>query len=393
MSSEFTRRELKLISAGALVGAFIALFVFWGIGALAHSDESRDGFELLGKVPLGSQFGYEYQPVEDEKPVEQEAVKKSPAQVLGKVAGAEQSASPLFGIFAAEKENEVEKKISEPQAKVTKKEKTVSAKQEEEKIFESSCSYTDGSESGQKTVIFNEINWMGSAQSSNHEWIELKNISQGEIDLSGWLIVDLKEQIRFTILQGLKLPANAFYVVKRGEDMLPDLNAPSYVGALSNSNEGLKLFNSNCGLEDFVEAVPSWPAGESSERKSMERAADLSWYTNTGASGSSPGKNNSPEPVATEEDEEESVETEEEELIDTEDEEVAEEETPPVEEEEPAENSDGRWYTSSYPTAKYYYCEQSSGWESLSKNNLRSFDSEEDLLAEFPTRTLHTSCQ
>lgn len=47
------------------------------------------------------------------------------------------------------------------------------------------------------------------------------------------------------------------------------------------------------------------------------------------------------------------------------------------------------YYTSSHYRSKYYYCDTDSGWKSLSKNNLRSFNSIEELLKEFPNRKPH----
>jgi len=35
-------------------------------------------------------------------------------------------------------------------------------------------------------VVINEIMWMGDAQGTNHEWIELRNNTDDAIDISGW---------------------------------------------------------------------------------------------------------------------------------------------------------------------------------------------------------------
>ncbi|MBI2013532.1 MAG: helix-hairpin-helix domain-containing protein [Candidatus Colwellbacteria bacterium] len=51
-----------------------------------------------------------------------------------------------------------------------------------------------------------------------------------------------------------------------------------------------------------------------------------------------------------------------------------------------------KWYVSSHPSAKYYYCEESDGWKNLSKDYLQVYDSEEELLEDFPNHTLHGSC-
>ena len=53
----------------------------------------------------------------------------------------------------------------------------------------------------------------------------------------------------------------------------------------------------------------------------------------------------------------------------------------------------GKYYTSSFSTAKYYYPEACDGWKSLSKANLKSFDSVEALLAAYPARVKNSQCQ
>jgi len=56
-------------------------------------------------------------------------------------------------------------------------------------------------------------------------------------------------------------------------------------------------------------------------------------------------------------------------------------------------SSGGKFYTSSYYSSKYYYCESDDGWRSLSEKYLKVYNTESTLLAEFPNRTLHESCQ
>lgn len=51
------------------------------------------------------------------------------------------------------------------------------------------------------------------------------------------------------------------------------------------------------------------------------------------------------------------------------------------------------FYTSSYPSAKYYYCDTDHGWRGLSTAYRTSFPSETALLAAHPTRTLHAPCE
>lgn len=54
--------------------------------------------------------------------------------------------------------------------------------------------------------------------------------------------------------------------------------------------------------------------------------------------------------------------------------------------------SSGKYYTSSYSTAKYYYPESCDGWKSLDSGNLRSFNSLNDLLSAYPSRLLSPTC-
>ena len=53
----------------------------------------------------------------------------------------------------------------------------------------------------------------------------------------------------------------------------------------------------------------------------------------------------------------------------------------------------GKYYTSSYHTAKYYYPDPCPGWQSLSPSYLKAFDSLEALLVAYPSRTLSPQCQ
>jgi hypothetical protein len=51
------------------------------------------------------------------------------------------------------------------------------------------------------------------------------------------------------------------------------------------------------------------------------------------------------------------------------------------------------FYLSTYYTSKYYYCDTDPGWQSLSKHYLKSYPSEQALLAAYPTKTLHAACE
>jgi DNA uptake protein ComE-like DNA-binding protein len=146
-------------------------------------------------------------------------------------------------------------------------------------------------------IIFSEIAWMGgllkpeetATQSANNEWIELKNLTNQEINLSGWQILDKDNQIR--IVLGLEQPsfifANGFFLLERtNDDSVFNITADFiYRGRLGNSNETLYLFSPDCQLQDKVLANPKWPAGDNKNRKTMERKQNLNWQTSLNPGG------------------------------------------------------------------------------------------------------------
>jgi hypothetical protein len=144
-------------------------------------------------------------------------------------------------------------------------------------------------------VIFNEICWMGDEESPVNEWIEIKNVSKGEIDLSGWQILNKNQKLKFVFEEGTKILPNGILLLKRGDD---------FSGAIKNSDEALFLFDKNCNLEDEVFATSSWPAGDIFSKRTMERKPDFSWQTSLDPGGT-PGKENSPGFVEIEKEEKE----------------------------------------------------------------------------------------
>jgi hypothetical protein len=132
-------------------------------------------------------------------------------------------------------------------------------------------------------VIFNEICWMGDEESPANEWIEIKNVSKEEIDLSGWQILNKNQRLKIIFEEGTKILPNEILILKRGDD---------FSGAIKNSDEALFLFDKDCNLEDEVFATSSWPAGDNFSKRTAERKQDLSWQTSQDPGGT-PGKENS----------------------------------------------------------------------------------------------------
>jgi hypothetical protein len=144
-------------------------------------------------------------------------------------------------------------------------------------------------------VIFNEIAWMGNSESASNEWIELKNISGQEIDLSGWQIIDKKNQIEIVLpVELVGGPSSDHFLLERGDDdSVSDIAADFiYTGALNNSDEELYLFDENCVLQDKVVANPDWLAGDNKSKRTMERKIGFEWQTSSVAGGT-PGADNS----------------------------------------------------------------------------------------------------
>lgn len=133
-------------------------------------------------------------------------------------------------------------------------------------------------------VIINEIAWMGTSVSSNDEWIELKNITNDPINLSGWQITDKEKQIKIVFGPGDEIPGGGFYLLERTDDeSVPHISADYiYSGSLNDSNESLYLFDNLCQVQDEALAEPDWPNGDKEEKRTMERASDLTWQTYSG---------------------------------------------------------------------------------------------------------------
>jgi len=133
-------------------------------------------------------------------------------------------------------------------------------------------------------VIINEVAWMGTENSANDEWIELKNVSIADINLKGWTLRDKDDQINI-VFENITVPKGGFLLLERTDDNTISSKTADliYKGSLSNSEEELYLFDNLCQLRDFVSGNPKWPAGDSSTRKTMERNVDLSgWHTFSG---------------------------------------------------------------------------------------------------------------
>lgn len=134
-------------------------------------------------------------------------------------------------------------------------------------------------------VVINEISWMGSAANANAEWMELKNSSNAEIDLSGWTLNAADGQPKIN-LSGM-IPAGGYFLLERtSDDSVPGVAADLiYTGALGNSGEVLELKDNAGSLIDKIDAAAGWPAGDNTTKQTMERKDDGSWQSSVNSGG------------------------------------------------------------------------------------------------------------
>ncbi len=133
-----------------------------------------------------------------------------------------------------------------------------------------------------QNLVLNEVAWMGTPEDSGNEWIELRNASDTAISTENYWVLDKAEQIK-AHLPALVLGPGDFFLLERGDDAVPSSTADViYTGGLSNSNESVRLFDPWCNLVDQAIGEPKWPAGNATQKRTMERGGDWTWYTYVG---------------------------------------------------------------------------------------------------------------
>jgi len=140
-------------------------------------------------------------------------------------------------------------------------------------------------------VGINEVAWMGTSSStSEDEWIELRNNTDQDVDLSGWTLRS-NDGSPSIPLAGV-LEAGGFYLLERSDDTtVNDIAADQiYTGGLVDSGETLALRDPTGRVVDTANASGGpWPAGVAASRSTMERVnpfapdQDSNWRTNDGA--------------------------------------------------------------------------------------------------------------
>jgi len=70
-------------------------------------------------------------------------------------------------------------------------------------------------QAAERTVVFNEIAWRGSSISTADEFIELKNVSDSQIDLAGWSIVDGVSGKKILDFNSERIAGQKYFLISR----------------------------------------------------------------------------------------------------------------------------------------------------------------------------------
>jgi hypothetical protein len=140
------------------------------------------------------------------------------------------------------------------------------------------------------SLVINEVAWAGTAANTSDEWIELYNPSGGLgcVILTGWTLRAEDGSPSFSLVG--TIADDGYFLLERTDDStVSDILADQlYSGDLSNSGEKLFLENNGNRIDTANIDGGSWPAGSTTNFRSMERwiiASDSpsAWITNIGA--------------------------------------------------------------------------------------------------------------
>lgn len=158
-----------------------------------------------------------------------------------------------------------------------------------------------GQEVKKGDVVINELMWMGSVEDEGDEWIELRNMTDRDIDLSNWDIMSAGKGNggHIEIPHGYEIRAGGYFLItaKKWKDTEINLSKDlkkdegyTHVSGMDLKDEGeqLVLRNKNKEVIDTAWQDEQWPDGFRGEylNMSMERDEEIqdgeiksSWHT------------------------------------------------------------------------------------------------------------------
>ena len=108
-------------------------------------------------------------------------------------------------------------------------------------------------ETASRPVVINEVAWMGTASSTDDEWIELKNNTSQAINFSNKWVLRTSDNAPYISLSG-SIPANGYYLLERTDDLtINDIAANQIYG-----NNGTSWALNNTGENMLLEYVSAW---------------------------------------------------------------------------------------------------------------------------------------
>ena len=137
----------------------------------------------------------------------------------------------------------------------------------------------------QARVIFHEIAWMGTARSSDNQWLELYNAGDESVSLDGWILSSKSGSLSNT-LSGRLAPGQTLFMAASQEARMGGIPVhQTFSGSLSPDGETLQLHDAQGNLIDDVDA---WYAGSADSFATMQRVhpyadgnSTESWKTST----------------------------------------------------------------------------------------------------------------
>ena len=153
-------------------------------------------------------------------------------------------------------------------------------------------------------IVINEINYHSDSLIDSGDWVELYNNSSTDIDLSGWILMDGKDDNRYNLPYGIMLKTNGYLVICNDKMKFCNVNheVVNFVGNIpflfDNNGEPIRLFDAEMNLIDLVEfddknPWPEEPDGEGPTLQLIDPDSDNNIPSNWVASdsvGGSPGK-------------------------------------------------------------------------------------------------------
>ncbi len=158
-----------------------------------------------------------------------------------------------------------------------------------------------------KTIIFSEINYKSPDDADAGDWVEIYNYGNNEIDISGWIFKDNKDNHSFVIPENTYIASHAYLVFCRNtEDFVavhPDVT--EFLGdfdfGLGSSGDAARLFSNTGELVDEVvfNAESPWVTDPNGNGPTLEfqyltanNSEPGNWLASTVPSGT-PGRQNS----------------------------------------------------------------------------------------------------